>query len=118
MNAMLFSLLTHSTLILRIVVRRDWEDYEFEALATEDDLICIRFSMETVDSERGLKAYMNVLAASNSSIQKFQLQRVIEDWGTKPGDGWFYFMLKPPWCKTKQVDTFFAMNPSERQIHK
>jgi hypothetical protein len=111
------SLLPECLKELTKIIRSDWEDYEFETLATEDDLICIRFSLDSVDSERGLKAYMNVLAASNPSIQKFQLQRVIEDWGTKPGDGWYYYMLKPPWCRTKQVDTFFALNPSGREVN-
>ncbi len=110
------SLLPECLKELTKVVQADWDDYEFETLATEDDLICIRFNRETVESGRGLKAYMNVLAASNPSIQKFQLQRVIEDWGTIPGDGWIYYMLKPPWCRTKQVDTFFALNPSGREV--
>jgi len=112
------SLLNECLKKLQQIVQRDWSDYEFSVLSTEDDQIVLRFNLDTVESERGLKAYMNVFSATNDSIAEFQLQRAIEDWGTKPGDGWLYFMFKPPWSKSKNVDTFFALNPDGREVKK
>ena len=102
---------------LQVIIQKDWTGYKFDVIATEDDQIAIRFDIDTVESERGLKAYMNVLAATNDSVQRFQLQRVIEDWGTKPGDGWLYYIMKPPWCRAKSIDTFFALNPDSRIVN-
>jgi hypothetical protein len=66
---------------------------------TEDDRIVVRFDLETVDSERGLHAYMNVFALSGEAATKYNLVRVTEDWPSKPGDGFLYYIFRPPWAR-------------------
>ena len=51
-----------------------------------------------MDTEHGLKAYMNTLIKSNEVISQFNLRRVIKFWGYKL-KGHVYFMLAPPWIK-------------------
>jgi hypothetical protein len=96
------------------VVNEDWSDYSFDVLATEDDNVAVRFDLTTVDSEKGLLAYMNVLAHNNHVVQKYLLKKVIEDWDTKPGDGFLYFMFRPPWVQSRAVDSYHVLHPQDR----
>ena len=44
------------------ILADDWMDNEFSVLATEEDTIIARFKLDTIDSEKGLVAYMNVMS--------------------------------------------------------
>merc|ERR550537_285625 len=59
------------------ILSDDWIDTEFSVLATEEDTIIARFKLDTVDSEKGLVAYMNVLARDNAVICKNRLVRIV-----------------------------------------
>ena len=96
------------------VMTQDWSDYSFDVLATEDDNVAVRFDLTTVDSEKGLLAYMNVMVSSNEVVQKYLLKKVVEDWDTKPGDGYMYFMFRPPWVQSRAVDAYLTLHPEER----
>lgn len=98
------------------VVSEDWSDYRFSVLATEEDTIVIRFDLKTIESEKGLVAYMNVMARSNMVVQKYCLKKVVEDWNTQPGDGYLHFMFQPPWVHTRAVNTYFTLHPETRQF--
>lgn len=50
---------------IHTVLSDDWIDNEFSVLATEEDTIIARFKLDSLDSEKGLVAYMNVLARDN-----------------------------------------------------
>ena len=54
--------------------------HTFEVMCTEDDHIAVRFQLMDVRSSRGLLAYMNVMAATNHIVSKYQLSKVVEDW--------------------------------------
>ncbi len=125
--------------------------------ASEDDNIAVRFAVHSVDCEKGLLAYMNVLTRSylildwsisiliehillcrfqmwtilfhrfqmwlsyynlssllnhfrsNATVQKYYLKKIVEDWNTIPGDGFLYFMFRPPWvCITSFFDNLIC----------
>lgn len=101
---------------LHKVVDEDWGDYVFSVLSTEDDMIVVRFEMDTVDSERGLQAYMNVLASTGDIVMQYNLKKVVEDWHAQPGDGYLYYMFRPPWVRARQTDAFFTLHPEERNF--
>ena len=45
---------------------------------------------------------------------KYKLQKVVEDWHSQPGDGYLYYMFRPPWVRARATDTFFTLHPEER----
>ncbi len=46
---------------------------------------------------------------SNATVQKYYLKKIVEDWNTIPGDGYLYFMFRPPWvCITSFFDNFIC----------
>jgi hypothetical protein len=98
------------------VLSDDWIDYEFSVLATEEDTLVARFKLDSIESEKGLVAYMNILARSNAVIEKYKLRRIVEDWNTKPGDGFLHFTFQPPWVHGRPTDTFFTLHPEQRSF--
>lgn len=44
------------------------------------------------------------------------LLQIVENWGAKPGDGYIYFTVKPPWVHHDQVESFFTLHPEERSF--
>ena len=52
---------------LHACLDEDWGDYRFSVMSTEDDAVVARFELASVDSERGLHAYMNVMARSGGA---------------------------------------------------
>jgi len=51
----------------------------------------VKVLRESVDSEEGLRAYMNVLLRGNEAVRKYRLTKVVEHWNITPGDGHVYF---------------------------
>jgi len=51
-----------------------------------------------VDTELGLKAYMNTLITTHEVISQFKLKRVLKYWGFKDAKH-IYFMLAPQWIR-------------------
>jgi hypothetical protein len=102
----------------------DWPDANFDVMATEDDLVVVRFELDTVDSERGLLAYMNVLSSSdNATTAKYDLKRVVEDWGRRaeaaePGGtgAVVFYTWRPPWVRHEAVQPFFTLHPARREV--
>ena len=78
---------------LHTTLDEDWGDYRFAVLSTEDDAVVVRFELDSVESERGLHAYMNVMARSGDVVMKYDLKKVVEDWHSRLGDGYLYYML-------------------------
>ena len=76
----------------------DWAEVNFIIGTNPDSFIEIKFDQKSVDTDHGLKAYMNTLIKSHEVISQFNLRRVIKFWGYKL-KGHVYFMLAPPWIK-------------------
>ena len=80
------------------VIMIDWAEINFIIGTNPDNFIEIKFDKKSVDTEKGLKAYMNTLIKSHDVISQFNLRRVIKFWGYEMG-GHVYFMLAPSWIK-------------------
>merc|ERR1740127_114971 len=61
----------------------DWDDTTVVVSATDQDLVQVAFHMATVDSERGVLAYMNVLAKDVDVIGSLALRKVSQLWGMR-----------------------------------
>lgn len=79
----------------------DWADINFVIGTNPEDFIEIKFDITSIDSAKGLHAYMNTLLNSNEMLIKHCLRRVSHFWGYKEDSDprYFYYMLAPPWVK-------------------
>ena len=94
----------------------DWGSANFSVMATSEDHVVVRFELATVDSDRALRAYMNVFCTGHDVPVQFQLRRVVEDWGTAPGDGYAYYVFAPPWVTVRPTHPYFSLHPEERAL--
>ena len=101
---------------MHAAIAKDWSDVAFEVMTTEDDHIAIRFLLEDVPSPRGLAAYMNVMASTSHVVGKYQLNKVVEDWNSRPGDHYLYYLFRPPWVRARTTDIFFSLFPEKRVV--
>jgi len=126
------SRMTLPTIVLRLQKRvdADWEGTTVVVSATDQDLIQIAFHMETVDSERGVMAYMNVLSKDVDLIGSLGLRKVSQLWGMMRDfsaemapemgqDGekdslehtWMFFLLMPKWVRMRPTDAYYTVHP-------
>merc|ERR1719331_1354218 len=61
----------------------DWEGTTVVVSVTEQDLVQIAFHMATVDSEKGVLAYMNVLSKDVELLGSLALRKVSQLWGMR-----------------------------------
>ena len=73
-------------------------------------------------SQMALMGYFNTLAMDNSQAlassrwyTRYQLRKVVEDWGRQEG-GLLYFMFRPPWVASNPMDTFLTLHPEARRV--
>jgi hypothetical protein len=64
----------------------DWSDINFIIGSNPEDYIEIRLDNESIDTPKGLHAYMNTLVNTNDLMIKYRLRRVVEYWGLKSED--------------------------------
>ena len=83
---------------LKKVIMVDWAEVNFVIGTNPDSFVEIKFDTKSLDTEMGLKAYMNTLIKTHDVISQFNFKRVIKFWGYK-NNGYVYFMLAPPWIK-------------------
>lgn len=76
----------------------DWAEVNFIIGTNPDSFIEIKFDQKSVDTELGLKAYMNTLISTHEVISQFNLRKVLKFWGYKD-EKHVYFMLAPQWIK-------------------
>jgi hypothetical protein len=80
----------------------DWSDISFVIGTNPEDLIEMRFEVDSLDSPQGLRTYLNNLVNSNEFVMKYQLRRVSQYWNLlSENGGQLYFMLAPPWVKLR-----------------
>lgn len=93
---------------MKKVINLDWEEdgIKFIVGTNPDGLIEFKFAQNSVDTELGLKAYMNNLITKHEIIMQFHLNKVMKYWGFKD-EKHFYFMLAPEWIK-------FELNSNSR----
>lgn len=130
-----------SRMTLPLIVQRlqtrfdqDWEGTTCVVSATDQDLVQIAFHMATVDSERGVLAYMNVLSKDVELLGTLALRKVSQLWGmrrdfsTELADGsrgkdgdkdkeadlehvWTFFLMMPKWVKMRATDAYYTVHP-------
>jgi len=112
----------------------DWEGTTVIVSATDQDLIQIAYHMATVDSERGVLAYMNVLSKDVDLLGSLGLRKVSQLWGMKrdfssefqnnepvqeedemgdadPEHVWIFFLLTPKWVRMRPTDAYYTVHP-------
>jgi hypothetical protein len=95
---------------------QDWDDAEYQVFRDEEDLIIIEFELSSLDSVKGLQAYMNILEHTNDIISSHGLSKVVELWNHEPGDGSVYYAFKPPWVKRSSTDSYYVLHPDRRSF--
>ena len=63
---------------------------------------------------QALVAKKFVLVRTDPIVLKYHLTKVVEHWNIKPGDGYMYFTLRPPWVKAMANATYYALHPEQR----
>ena len=89
--------------MLKKKLESDWEGIEVTIDHTADDLIEIRVTEASVDSQMALHAYMNVLANQDEELFQFKLKRVTQVWGLVEAS-FIYYTLAPPWTRLRTND--------------
>jgi len=115
----------------------DWEGTTVVVSVTEQDLVQIAFHMATVDSEKGVLAYMNVLSKDVELLGSLALRKVSQLWGMRrdfssemknsakdkdkdddADDGgqalehvWTFFLMMPKWVKMRATDAYYTVHP-------
>jgi len=84
----------------------DWEECDILIAPTEEGNIAVKFEVNSVPTEQGLTAYMNVFCNSHRIALKYALQKVVQDWNSKPGDKGIYFVFRPPWICNKKNESY------------
>ncbi|CAE8596097.1 unnamed protein product [Polarella glacialis] len=106
-------------------VDEDWEGSTVVISATDQDLIQIAFHMATVDSEKGVIAYMGVLSKNIDLLGSLGLRKVSQLWGMQRdfsdelsksgGDAgehtWMFFLLMPKWVRMRPTDAYYTVHP-------
>lgn len=130
-----------SRMMLQTIVQRlerrliaDWEGTTVAVMQTPEDLIQIAFHMASVDSERGVLAYMNVLSKDSDLLGPLGLRKVSQLWGMRrdvsadvgmdPPDSldafqeeenlentWIFFLLMPKWVRMRPTDAYYTIYP-------
>ena len=86
----------------------DWAEVNFIIGTNPDSFIEIKFDQKSVDTELGLKAYMNTLITTHEVISQFDLRKVLKYWGFKD-DKHVYFMLAPQWIKFNPAHVYSSV---------
>merc|ERR1712194_471817 len=126
------SRMTLPTIVQRLQRRldQDWEGTTVVVSATDQDLVQVAFHMETVDSERGVMAYLRVLSKDVDLIGTLGLRKVSQLWGMKrdfsaemaggsefAGSAeslehtWMFFLLMPKWVRMRPTDAYYTVHP-------
>eukprot|EP00420_Gonyaulax_spinifera_P023751 CAMPEP_0197917110 /NCGR_PEP_ID=MMETSP1439-20131203/83250_1 /TAXON_ID=66791 /ORGANISM="Gonyaulax spinifera, Strain CCMP409" /LENGTH=231 /DNA_ID=CAMNT_0043539177 /DNA_START=60 /DNA_END=753 /DNA_ORIENTATION=- len=115
--------MTLPTIVQRLQKRVDvdWEGTTVVVSATDQDLVQVAFHMETVDSERGVLAYMGVLSKDVDLLGNLGLRKVSQLWGMKrdfaPDTAaglehtWMFFLLMPKWVRMRPTDAYYTVHP-------
>ena len=98
------------------VLLADWNDVNFVIGTNPEEMIEIKFESNTIDTEKGLKIYMNNFISANTVMRKYGLRRVCHYWGYKE-DSYIYYMIAPPWVRllVNDVVNFWKITHSKEQ---
>lgn len=95
-------------------IQEDWPEASVHTYVNEKHMIVVRFGEGSVESRKGLEAYMNIFSRCNSLVDKYRLTKVGGYWDLAPGDGNIYYTFCPPWVRYNRLENFFSRRPEER----
>ena len=93
----------------------DWAEVNFIIGTNPDSFVEIKFDQRSIDTDLGLKAYMNTMLTTHEVISQFNLKRVLKYWGYKD-DRHIYFMLAPPWIRFNPANVYMSYLKSSGRI--
>lgn len=86
----------------------DWNDVNFVIGTNPNDLIEIKFEIDSTESAHGLNAYMNTLMNTNELVSSYNLRKVTQYWPYQEGSC-IYYMIAPPWKKLYVVSSLLPI---------
>lgn len=114
-------------------LNEDWDDVTVLISVTEQDMVQIAFEMKSVDSERGVMAYMNILSKDCELVNALGLRKVSQLWGVQrtfpsallndstpdkvedssmqDDSTWMFFLMCPKWVKMRGTDAYYTRHP-------
>jgi len=93
---------------IKKVIMVDWAEVNFIIGTNPENYIEVKFDQKSVDTELGLKAYMNTMISTHEVVSQFNLKRVLKFWGFKDGKH-VYFMLAPAWIKFNPAHVYHTV---------
>ena len=93
---------------IKKVIMIDWAEVNFIIGTNPDSFIEVKFDRKSVDTDKGLKAYMNTLISTHEVISQFNLRKVLKYWSFKD-ENHVYFMLAPQWIKFNPAHVFSSV---------
>ncbi len=99
---------------IKKVIQKDWKNAKFEIFTNKQQEWVIRFNLESIESEHGLSAYMNVFIRCNEVIIAHNLTKVSDQWSYKPDENHIVFTLRPPWVHVSKLESYFKLHPALR----
>jgi len=66
---------------LKKILLSDWNDVNFVIGTNPNDFIEVKFDTASLDTAKGLHAYMNTLMKNNDDLSRFHLRKVTAYWG-------------------------------------
>lgn len=85
----------------------DWAEVNFIIGTNPDSFVEIKFDQRSVDTDLGLKAYMNTMLTTHEVISQFNLKKVLKYWGYRD-EKHIYFMLAPPWIRFNPAHVYLS----------
>lgn len=106
-------------------LNEDWDDVTCVVSVTEQDMVQVAFLMSEIDCERGLHAYMSILAKDCELINALGLRKISQLWGVtrtfsktgqstnsdESGVTWMFFVLCPKWVRMRSTDAYYTRHP-------
>lgn len=96
----------------------DWAEVNFIIGTNPDSFVEIKFDQRSIDTDLGLRAYMNTMLTTHEVISQFNLKKVLKYWGYRD-ERHIYFMLAPPWIRFNPAHVYMSYlknrsnNPAE-----
>lgn len=103
-------------------IEADWEGTAVVVSATDQDLVQVAFHLDSVDSERGVLAYMGVFSKDVELVGNLGLRKVSQLWGmsrtfaegidsSECESTWIFFLLCPKWVRMRPTDAYYTVRP-------
>ena len=92
---------------IKKVIMVDWAEVNFIIGTNPDSFVEIKFDQRSIDTELGLKAYMNTILTTHEVVSQFNLKKVLKYWGYRD-DRHIYFMLAPPWIRFNPAHVYMS----------